>query len=322
VSVRVCPGCGAPVGAGDRFCESCGRRTDQSTVDGWRTTEAPDQPCPECAETAPPDSYGFCPSCGARRVVLAGSAELDLGTVAGATDVGRRRAANEDALAVARGPGVSAAVVCDGISSATRSDVAAGSAVRAAIGILVENGVSHAPEAALLRAATRAGAAATARAGVELAPNPPSCTLVAGIVTADAVAVGWLGDSRAYWLPAEGEPRCVTVDDSLAGQLGAAGVPVTGTDPRSRALLRWIGADAPAGPAHTAVFTPEGPGLLVLCSDGLSHYFDGAADLAAAVPAGAPSSVARTLVDLANARGGHDNVTVAVLPFPLPKEGA
>ncbi|WP_373317984.1 protein phosphatase 2C domain-containing protein [Virgisporangium aliadipatigenens] len=285
------------------------------------TTEAPDQPCPDCRETAPPDGYGYCPHCGARRVVVAASAELDLGTVAGVTDVGRRRAANEDALAIARAPGVSAAVVCDGISTATRADVASGSAVRAAITSIMENGAGHAPEAALLQAATRAGAAATARAAGELAPNPPSCTLVAGIVTAGSVAVAWLGDSRAYWLPVRGEPRCVTVDDSLAGQLGAAGVPVSGADPRSRALLRWIGADAPAGPAHTAVFSPEGPGTLVLCSDGLSHYFDAAGELAAAVPAGDPSAVARTLVDLANARGGHDNVTVAVLPFPIPEEG-
>src|SRR5688572_17117443 len=113
--------CGARIETGDRFCEVCGRK-QVSTGDSWLTTDAPDEACPGCRETDPADEYGFCPSCGARRVVVAASAELDLGTVAGVTDVGRRRAANEDALAIGSLDGVTAAVVCDGVSSAARAD--------------------------------------------------------------------------------------------------------------------------------------------------------------------------------------------------------
>ena len=51
--------------------------------------------------------------------------------------------------------------------------------------------------------------------------------------------------------------------------------------------------------------------VLVLCSDGLSEHV-GAEDLARVVASGAAQEAAQALVDLANARGGSDNITVIV----------
>jgi serine/threonine protein phosphatase PrpC len=55
----------------------------------------------------------------------------------------------------------------------------------------------------------------------------------------------------------------------------------------------------------------------VLCTDGLWNYAPTAEELGGlidALPDGAaPAAVARSLADMANDRGGHDNITVAVV---------
>jgi serine/threonine protein phosphatase PrpC len=113
----------------------------------------------------------------------------------------------------------------------------------------------------------------------------------------------------------------LTTDDSLAGQLAAAGVPVA-AQPQDRsagALIRWLGADARDTDPHLASIQPGGPGRVLVCSDGLFRYRPGPAELAAATPPGAPLDTARSLVRLALDAGGQDNVTVAVLPYPAPQ---
>ncbi|MEO7330108.1 MAG: serine/threonine protein phosphatase, partial [Minicystis sp.] len=59
-----------------------------------------------------------------------------------------------------------------------------------------------------------------------------------------------------------------------------------------------------------------GPGLVLLCSDGLWNYAPDAEDLArvmvAAPDEGNAAGVARLLVNYALARGGQDNVSVAI----------
>ncbi len=62
----------------------------------------------------------------------------------------------------------------------------------------------------------------------------------------------------------------------------------------------------------------DGPGWVLVCSDGLWNYCSEAGDLAALLAAtsrtsGAePLPLAGALVDWANAQGGQDNITVAL----------
>jgi serine/threonine protein phosphatase PrpC len=172
-------------------------------------------------------------------------------------------------------------------------------------------------------------------------------------VTADTVTIGWVGDSRAYWLPDQSTPEAatpnaatppvpggasdkmvavdyryparLTVDDSMAGQLTAAGKPMPEDVASSitGALLRWLGADAPDTRPHLLAFCPPVPGRVLVCSDGLFRYRPEPGDLAAATPAGDPLTVSRSLVQLALDAGGVDNIAVAVLPYPpSPSTGA
>ncbi|MEJ3748399.1 protein phosphatase 2C domain-containing protein [Actinomycetes bacterium KLBMP 9797] len=310
--MTACPEHGPPSDPEHRFCEVCGRNL--TTGEGravavptaWLSSRAAGAVCGGCG--SPVDSGDYCDHCGRRRSVGRDHAELDLGTVAAVTDVGRRRRRNEDAVAVGRAAGVNVAVVCDGVATASRSDAAAHDAAEAAVEILLATGST-------VGAARAAAAAARAAASASDGDTPPSCTYVSGVVTPDAVTVGWVGDSRAYWLGPE--PAGLTVDDSVAALLAAGRFlpPTVDADPDSRALIRWLGADSGDPEPQVVTFRPTGPGTLLLCSDGLHHYASDPVALTAAV-AGPLVDVARRLTDVALGGGGHDNIAVALLAFP------
>jgi serine/threonine protein phosphatase PrpC len=94
--------------------------------------------------------------------------------------------------------------------------------------------------------------------------------------------------------------------------------------PNANAILQAIGPlnfddDGPAQPPCPDVVTCDlSTGqLLLLCSDGLWKYAPGADELADVVrrqpPRSATLELSRSLVEYANARGGSDNVTAAIL---------
>jgi serine/threonine protein phosphatase PrpC len=160
--------------------------------------------------------------------------------------------------------------------------------------------------------------------------NAPACTIVGSIVTPSLLVVGWVGDSRVYWVPTDrsSPPARLTEDDSWAAQMVAAGLMNEAeayADERAHAITGWLGADAYELDPHTASFKPDRPGVVVVCTDGLWNYAEAADEMAEAVPADAaarPLHTARVLVGHALDGGGHDNVTVAVVPFPTPPQGA
>ncbi len=120
------------------------------------------------------------------------------------------------------------------------------------------------------------------------------------------VTVGWVGDSRAYWLSADGdaEPgpapdetgpdaaeistgdmaelgpsRRLTEDDSWAAFMVAEGSLTEAeaeAHPNAHVITAWLGVDADEVRPHVATFRPA-PGTLLVCSDGLWNYFPAAA---------------------------------------------
>jgi serine/threonine protein phosphatase PrpC len=152
----------------------------------------------------------------------------------------------------------------------------------------------------------------------------PACTIVAALVTNQMVLIGWIGDSRAYWLDDRGGAMRLTVDDTLTDWLVADGrmtEPEAAVDPRSHALAAWLGADANELDPHVVVFTPPGPGVVLACTDGLWNYLWDATALAnVALPQATadPRAAARTLVTYALDAGGRDNITVALANLTAP----
>jgi serine/threonine protein phosphatase PrpC len=321
----LCAVCRAPLAHEDRFCEQCGARLPEDEPGGEGT-------CWVCGGADVIDADGYCTVCGARDRPADDRVELDVGVAAAVSDRGRAHRRNEDAFALERvGATRVAAVVCDGISTASAGDAAARSAAQAACRVLTE---------ALSQADCDAGAAmrkavAAAHAAVLQVPwttradrAMPSCTCVCAIWCEDTVAVGSVGDSRAYWIGSDGT-RQLTVDDSWVERQVAAGAmtrELAQADRRAHSITNWIGPDAPVREPRIAFLRPGEPGRLLLCSDGLWNYVQDSAalgDLVAALPDGAsPAAIGRALTDVAIDRGGRDNITVAVIdvsPRPRPE---
>jgi PPM family protein phosphatase len=284
-----CPSCGAPLHAEDRFCERCGARLDAEPQPGAATTRV----------------------------------ELDLAIAAAVSDQGLVHHRNEDSfhLEVADDRNVTV-VVCDGISSASAGNVAARNAAKAA-GVVLAKAVSDPDKDASEAIVDAIQAAVEAVIQVEWTTRvkrvDPSCTLVSAVCRGSEITVGWVGDSRAYWFDRE-EARQLTVDDSFAEEGIAKGLLTpeqAAKSPFLHSITNWVGPDAPERPPRTVSLRPERPGRLVLCTDGLWNYAPSADELGRlidALPDGAaPAAVARALADTANDRGGHDNITVAIV---------
>ncbi|MFJ1971399.1 protein phosphatase 2C domain-containing protein [Streptomyces sp. NPDC087903] len=289
------------------------------------------------------DDDGYCENCGHAQPRERDHMEQEAGPVAAVSDRGLRHHRNEDAFALGTtvlpdGSPVLLSVVCDGVSSATRPDDASLAASRAASeSLLAALPAGTHPQQALHDAIIAASHAVNALAeepatAREHAPhqNAPACTFVGAVVTAGLLVVGWVGDSRAYWVPVDraAPPARLTEDDSWAAQMVAAGLMNEAeayADERAHAITGWLGADAYELEPHTASFKPDRPGVVVVCSDGLWNYAEAAEEMAEVVPLDAavrPLHAAQVLVGHALDGGGHDNVTVALLPFPAPPQGA
>jgi serine/threonine protein phosphatase PrpC len=294
----ICPVCSQPGLPGEKFCEECGQPLGAEL-------------CAVCGAGAV-DADGYCGRCGVRQPSGRDHMEIDHVVehvagplrVAGVSDRGLRHSHNEDAMALTHvgGPGddpVVVGVVCDGVSTSPRPEEASQTAADIGAAVLAKQlreGIG--PVEATGRAVR---AAAQAVAGLAVSEyEAPACTLVSAVVSAEHVTVGWVGDSRAYWLAGPGS-ALLTRDDAGPGHV----------------LTAWLGADAGEVVPHVQIFAPEGPGVVLVCSDGLWNYYPDPVALADAVPDAAadPLGAARTLVKLALQAGGRDNITVLVIPF-------
>ncbi len=271
------------------------------------------------------DTDGYCTVCGVRQRPVDSHVETDLARAAAVSDQGLVHRRNEDAFHLELiGERAGAAVVCDGISSASASNAAAGRAAGAA-GEVLAAAAAAGDEGRDAREAMIASVAA-ARAAVEQTPwttridrDMPSCTIVAALWREREIVVGWIGDSRGYWLTAAGAEQ-LTADDSWVQEQVVSGLMTpeqAARDSRFHSITNWVGADAPDRPPGIARVAVEHPGRLILCSDGLWNYLSSPAELAVLVGGlgaeASPAAVARALTETALERGGHDNITVAVV---------
>jgi len=321
-----CPSCGRPIGGSDSFCEACGIELAPPLASTEPDGYTPH--CPVCSvdPAITPGAItpeGYCESCGRKAPSGRDHIELDLVLVAGVTDRGWRHTRNEDAMAMATaetpaGP-VAIAVVCDGVSTSPRSDEASLAAAQAAARTLLasarrgEDPVQAAPVA--VRAAHQALSTLSAPG------EAPSATYVSAIVGTKAVTLSWLGDSRAYWLGVDGRATRLTTDDSMAEELIAQGTSEAEAlaSPQAHVITRWLGADLAEVHPHVLQVEPPGPGVVLVCSDGLWNYQPEAAGLARlALPAARtdPLGAAEALVKFALDAGGMDNITALLVPFP------
>jgi serine/threonine protein phosphatase PrpC len=264
--------------------------------------------------------------------------------VATACDPGIKRDHNEDATAMATGETGgepwTVMVVCDGVSCSADADQASRVAAKTACDALAHfaraGDIAHEAASTAMSAAIRAAhlaICASPRSGAK--GEPPGTTLVAGLVYRGRLTVGWVGDSRAYWIsrshaqaPSVDPPGgdLLTRDHSWAAEIVARGEmseEEAMRQPLAHALTRCLGpleATSGGGPLQIEPDVRSrdlpGPGFVVLCTDGLWNYYPDARSLAELVhgagPDATPHLLTRRLVNYALYRGGGDNVSVAI----------
>jgi PPM family protein phosphatase len=232
-----------------------------------------------------------------------------------ATDVGRRRDHNEDAYTTfTTEGGLVVCVVADGMGGHLAGEVASARTIE-----IVERelrpSTAHAAEAAeALRAAIEtANREIWQEAQDDVAKAGMGTTVVAAILADDQAILANAGDSPAF-LVRDGTAEQVTLDHGFVAEQVRAGS-LTEEDaeyhPFRHVLTRCLDAEEQV---EVEIYPPLAlqPGdVLVLCSDGLTeHVRKPEVALYAAEPD--PNAAAQGLIDLANARGGHDNITLVV----------
>ncbi len=229
----------------------------------------------------------------------------------GATDPGKVRQNNEDALLVGDAGDETLFVVADGVGGFEAGEVASSIAIDVLRGLGPDDSFEGAIEEANRRILA-AGRGDERLSGM-------STTVVAarfgGTRREPVVEVAHVGDSRAY-LFRGGELRPVTEDHSLVAELVRSGdltADQAFEHPQKNLITRALGTEDGVA-VDTKVLPVEVGDRFVLCSDGLTDMVreEGMREILARHPED-PEGAVRELLFAALEAGGNDNITVVVV---------
>jgi len=231
------------------------------------------------------------------------------------TDIGRRRAANEDFFAADVPNGLF--VVADGLGGHVAGRTASETAVKHFVEELAGRRASG--NLALLRAAMRsANGAILERAERQPFLRGMGTTLNALWVNERRAILAHVGDSRTYLMRA-GRLHALTLDHSVVCELmfrRELDAESARRHPNRHVITRALGVAMSVEPDTTELETEPGD-VFLLCTDGVTGPIPDAE--LCVVLAGAPGDLQAALdrlIDLANARGGHDNSTAILVEIP------
>jgi serine/threonine protein phosphatase PrpC len=239
------------------------------------------------------------------------------------SDVGLIRENNEDSVLAS--PSLGLYAVCDGMGGYAAGEVASSTAV-SLLEAYVRDRSSMLTEAdrkpdgyfRILKLAEEAVQQVSARLH-EMACSNPDCrgmgtTLTMLLIVNNKAIVAHVGDSRLYLLR-DGDVHLLSSDHTLANELVQLGHLESATAQHSRfasMLTRCVGRQESVQ-VDTLLFDLFPGDTCLLCSDGFSKYLEEPSELGDLLRAEDPRGVTQNLVDLANSRGGNDNISVIVL---------
>lgn len=258
--------------------------------------------------------------------------------VAASTHPGMKGKNNEDRYAVSahrlgqedRTPSL-LAVICDGIGGHRAGEVAAEMAVETICRTVAESD-GRQPLETLTQAFSNANCVIREQATNDLAQRGMGATCVCVWVIGFRLYTASLGDSRLYFMRGD-TIRQITTDHTWiqeAIDFGALTPEQAVGHPNAHVIRRYLGAQNPMAPDFRLRLQPEEtdeqaeanqgmrllPGdRLLLCSDGLTDLVT-KEEMLNALRNRERKAALDYLIDLANSRGGHDNITVIILEVP------
>lgn len=236
--------------------------------------------------------------------------------LAGLTNRGRERARNEDSFFLKADSGFALLVVADGMGGHRAGNVASGLAVSVAEQLWddLDRTVPLLPEkarAVMSSLIIRANKLILDEADNSSARRGMGTTLTSGLLYNSHLTISHIGDSRAY-LVHDRKIKLLTRDHSLIGQLietGQVKPEDANNHPTRHVLTRALGTSLDPEIDLTEIDLEEGS-ILLFCTDGLTNLVKDHEILSLSLEKSDPHFLAESLIDLANSRGGYDNITV------------
>jgi protein phosphatase len=222
-----------------------------------------------------------------------------------ATDTGRQRSANEDSVFV-RAP---LFVIADGMGGAQAGEVASKTSVES-----FDRPLSEGPPERTLKE-TIEGANREihrrARADSNLAGMGTTTTAAILDEEAEEVAIGHVGDSRAYRLR-RGKLERLTRDHSLVEEMRRKGqlTEAQAEDHPQRSIITRALGPEPEVEVDLQTVPAVAGDVFLICSDGLTTMLDDEQIERLLARATSMPNAVRALVDEANRAGGRDNISV------------
>lgn len=224
------------------------------------------------------------------------------------------------------------AVVADGIGGHRAGEVAAELAVNHITHIVAESN-NQQPSKTLERAIHVASQAIASQAASDDNLRGMGATCACAFIIADRLFTASVGDSRIYLLRGDGI-RQISVDHTWVQEATDKGLltPEQAREhPNVHVIRRYLGSPEPPDVDFRMRLQADEPdalananqGLVLRPSDGLLLCSDGLTDLVwddeildIILAASDLQAAAQVLVDTANQRGGHDNITIVLLRVP------
>jgi len=241
------------------------------------------------------------------------------------TDVGLKRDHNEDSFLCCDDLGLYA--VADGMGGHLGGERASRMAVEVLEKEMRER-LPGAPEsdggvAQALGEATRLASRAIYESAQTSPEHTGMGTTLTGICfSGQSLTLCHVGDSRAY-LVRDGRARQLTEDHSWIQEQVRAGLlsPSDALVSRFRNIItRSVGFEPTVTP-DLVTMPVEAGDCYLLCSDGLSNYFS-TEEIGRILTGQFYSEAGRALVEIANERGGDDNITCVIVYVANVKDGA
>lgn len=250
-------------------------------------------------------------------------------TVYGKTDRGQRRSKNEDDLALVdldAGHGIEPPAaerlavdgrglllaVCDGVGGRRAGEVASSLALQTLSEELDSLGAGCARSEIFRTAVENVSRRVWEESRLYPALEGMTTTLTAAVICRGRAVVAHVGDSRAYVLR-DGRMRQITRDHSFVAEMvtsGALTQEEAEKSPYRNVILQAVGQKKQLQVALDALELLPGDTLL-LCTDGLSEKVR-PEEMARLLQSLDPREASEALVELANERGGEDNITVLI----------
>ncbi len=238
--------------------------------------------------------------------------------IAGKTDVGKKRTANEDRFFVAKlSEDTAYAVVCDGMGGEKGGHIASSCAVER-IRKAMENGYQedfgeNSVKNLMLSSISAANAQVFSMAEKDDSLQGMGTTVVLVLVRKSVIHIAYAGDSRAY-LVDEAGVRQLTRDHSMVQMMvdrGEISAEEAQYHPEKHYITRALGVSSMLDVDYLEEEMPD-KGAVLLCSDGLSNYLD-QEDLHQLVWNNDAVLASEQLIGQANAMGGADNITAVLI---------